>query len=83
MRKLALSKNALKFFERLDAKQFRQVLRKCLGLLENPRPNDSIQMSGRSDFRTDIGEFRIIYEFYDTAVTIKVVGKRNDDEVYK
>lgn len=31
----------------------------------------------------DQGEYRIVYRFDDRSVSILVVGKRNDDEVYK
>jgi mRNA interferase RelE/StbE len=83
VRKLVFTKDALNFVDRLDAKQFRQVVRKCLSLIENPRPHDSIHMTGRSDFRTDVGEYRIVYLFDDATVTIEVIGKRNDNELYK
>jgi mRNA interferase RelE/StbE len=47
---------------------------------------DSKLLAGYASYRrVDIGEFRIIYR-YESAqdtVTIVMVGKRNDDEVYR
>jgi mRNA interferase RelE/StbE len=53
-------------------------------LLENPKPQDSLTLKGYSDYyRIDVGEYRVIYSFSAKWVKIAVVGKRNDDEVYK
>ena len=39
-------------------------------------------MKGRRYRRVDQGEYRIVYFFDEDTVTIVVVGKRNDDDVY-
>ena len=52
----------------------------------DPRPADSKSLKGYPGFyRVDSGEYRIIYRFVpeDDLVEIILVGKRNDDEVYK
>ena len=81
-RKLSLTNDADKFLDRLDAKQFKQVVRRILALAHEPTPADSIQMKGRRYRRVDQGEYRIVYFFDEDTVTIVVVGKRNDDDVY-
>ena len=83
MRKLSITHDGLKFLDRLDAKQFRQVVRRILALATDPTPNDSIHMEGSDYRRTDQGEYRIVYSFDDETVFIAVIGKRNDDEVYR
>lgn len=83
MRKLDLSRRAYKFIDELPAKQFRQIIRKILSLLDNPEPSDSLNLSRAPFRRTDIGEFRIIYHFDESTVYITLVGKRNDDEIYR
>jgi mRNA interferase RelE/StbE len=82
MRKLALANDADKFLARLDAKQFKQVVRKIFALAEDPMPPDSLKLEGSDYRRADQGEFRIVYSFDADTVYIIVVGKRNDDEVY-
>ena len=52
----------------------------------DPLPNDSKQLKGYADlYRVDSGEYRIVYRFksQEDLVEIILVGKRNDDEVYK
>ena len=82
---LKMTKQALKACQNLDAKPYRQVVSAILGLLTNPEPHDSRSLRGatRSERRVDAGEYRIIYRIDDETVDVQVVGKRNDDEVYK
>lgn len=72
-----------KFIGDLEPKRFKQVLSKILALLKEPRPQDSEELKGYSFLRVDVGEYRIIYTHTEEVVTIVIVGKRNDDEVYK
>ena len=83
--KLRMTNQALKAVEKLDAKQYRQVVGAILGLLKNPEPHDSKQLAGAKnrERRSDAGEYRIIYCHDGEVVEILVVGKRNDDAVYK
>lgn len=84
MRKLALSKNVVDFINQLQAKQFKQVMGKILSLMGDPTPSDSQQLKGFADLRrADIGEFRIIYRFDECTLVVSLIGKRNDDEIYK
>ncbi len=83
MLKLGISKQALKFVADLPPKQFRQVLKKALSLLENPLPHDSKNLEGGLLKRADIGEYRIIYELENGCLNILLTGKRNDGEVYR
>jgi len=84
MHKIDITKAAGKFIKKLPPKQYRQVVSTILALRENPTPNDSKQLSGYTEYnRVDIGEYRIIYRFDSDIVYIALVGKRNDDDVYK
>ena len=84
MRKLDLTKEALNFWDGLDAKPYRQVGRKVLSLLLNPHPQDKKALIGALGyFRVDCGEYRIIYSLDDDFLRIALIGKRNDDRVYE
>ena len=65
-RKLLVTKQAHTFLNTLPPKQFRQVFRKALALLEDPRPHDAEQLKGYPFSRNDVGEYRIIYESRET-----------------
>lgn len=84
MHKIDITKFAGKFIKNLPPKQYRQVVSTILSLRENPTPHDSEQLTGYPEYmRVDIGEYRIVYRFELDTVYIAVVGKCNDDEVYK
>ena len=79
-----LSRQASKFLKKLPAKQTRQIATKIMELRVNPNVHDSIQLKGYPEYRrTDLGEYRIIYNVDDDVLNVFVIGKRNDDEVYK
>ncbi|MBF0336595.1 MAG: type II toxin-antitoxin system RelE/ParE family toxin [Nitrospirae bacterium] len=86
--KLDITKEAKDFLYRLDAKQFKQVLNKILSLTSEPYPVDSEQLHDKKPTditfrRVDIGEYRIIYFVKGDTINITIIGKRNDNAVYK
>lgn len=85
MLKIDISKRAVKFIDSLTAKQKKQITTKIIELSNNPEPHDSIQVKGFPYFRrTSVGEYRIIYQVDNKIILIIVlVGRRNDDDVYK
>ena len=83
MRKLDLTRDAIKFLELLPPKQFRQVVSKIFALLGNPQPQDSKPLVGYDYCRADIGEYRIVYRFDRDFLYVVLIGKRNDSEIYK
>ncbi len=83
MLKLDLSRDALGFIRTLNPKQYRQVIGTVFRLLQNPEPQDSSALIGYPYHRVDIGEYRIIYNVDRDVLKVFLIGKRNDDEVYR
>lgn len=85
MLKIEISKRAEKFIRTLPAKQKRQITGKILSLCTNPEPHDSSKLKGYENYRrADIGEYRVVYFVRDSVLlVVLLVGKRNDDDVYK
>lgn len=84
MLKIDVYKRAEKFIRKLPPKQTRQIIAKITALAENPEPPDTIVLKGHAPLRrADIGEYRIVYHADATVLHVVLVGKRNDDEVYK
>ena len=81
--KLRITKVARDFLSDLQAKQFRQVVMSILQLLTDPYPHDAQQMKGYPYYRVDVGEYRVVYDVEGDEVHVLLVGKRNDDEVYR
>lgn len=86
MPKIDLKPKAKKFIETLPPKHKRQVKDSILSLQMTPIPHDAKKLQGYEDYvRIDIGEYRIIYRFDEPhdLVTIVLVGRRNDDSIYR
>ena len=66
-------------------KHARQILLKVIDLCKDPYPPDSKQLRGTNrDFRrADAGEYRIVFLVEGEELIVPLIGKRNDDEVYK
>jgi mRNA interferase RelE/StbE len=86
MAKLDGLEAVLDFLKGLQPKIAAQIAKKVFALNVDPLPTDSKSLKGYPGFyRVDSGEYRIVYRF-DTetdVIQILLVGKRNDDEVYK
>jgi len=86
MLKRRVSKAVEKAMDKMSDKHFCQLFDAIESLRTNPEPEDSRELKG-SAFpvrrRKDCGEYRIVYWHDDLALYIDLVGKRNDDAVYK
>ncbi len=81
---LDLSRDARDFLNDLQPKEFKQVASKILGLQTNAYPADAKHLSGHPGYRRiDSGEYRVCYYVADNVINVVLVGKRNDDEVYR
>lgn len=85
MLKIDVSRRAAKFLRGLPAKHARQLAIKLQQLRIEPEPQDSALLRGGAVpyRRADPGEYRIIYRVEADVLQIVLVGKRNDDEVYR
>lgn len=83
MRKFDIDWDAAKFLQDLDAKQYKQVASKTFSLMADATPTDHRQLIGYPYQRIDSGEYRIVYRFDAENIYVILIGKRNDDEVYR
>ena len=80
-----ISRQAQKFLGKLPPKPKRQIAEKIQLLKTNPFPQDSKALKGFAPmYRVDSGEYRIVYQLEnDDLILIALIGKRNDDHVYR
>ena len=73
--------SALKELEAVDSKKDRQrIVRAILALAEDPRPPGCRKLSGKDKYRLRTGQYRILYEIQDEALTVVIVkvAKRSE-----
>ena len=84
MPKIELSRQAAHFLRGLPAKQGRQIAEKLRALEASPTSLPSETLKGYAPMRRlKSGEFRIIFAVEGDVIQIRLIGKRNDDEIYK
>lgn len=84
MLRINIAKRAQKFLRQLPPKHGRQIAAKFFQLQNEPYPNDAKELTGHPLWwRATAGEYRIIYRVTDDTLFVEIVGKRNDDEVYR
>ena len=83
MYNLRIEKSIWSALRPLPPKHFKQLVLKMSALQDTPRPQDCKRIGAA--YRVDSGEYRILYTIDDARrlVTIRLVGKRNDDEIYR
>jgi mRNA interferase RelE/StbE len=80
---LSLSRASARFLDTLPPKQYRQVVRRVIQLMADPRPADAERLRGYPYSRVTAGEYRVVYDVQDGLLRVLLIGKRNDDEVYR
>ena len=86
MLKRRVTRVAEKAMDKMPDKHFCQVYDAIEALRVDPEPGDSRELASSLTLkrrRKDIGEYRIVYWHDDEALYIDLVGRRNDDDVYK
>lgn len=84
MSKSFINKNVFKLLDTVPPKQSNQISKKILHLFNDPLLVDSIPLKGYPDYRrVDIGEYRICYTYINNIISVDLIGKRDDDDVYQ
>lgn len=83
MYSLRVDRRVLKELNSYPPKVFKQIAGHIFALQVNPRPHDCKRVG--LGYRVNSGEYRIYYHIDDEehTVSVLVVGKRNDAEIYK
>jgi mRNA interferase RelE/StbE len=82
--RIDLSRQAASFLRDLPGKPARQIAEKLAALAAGPASLPSEGLKGYAPLRRlRSGEYRIIFAIEDDVVRVRLIGKRNDDEIYK
>ena len=84
MTPIAYSKRAFKYLKELQPKQAKQIAVGIMALSFESMPQDCTHLSGYPyHFRKTLREYRVIFEKNPNLIQIKLIGPRNDNEVYR
>jgi mRNA interferase RelE/StbE len=81
--KLVIKKSVAKDLRNIPNRDVKRILKCFNSLIENPRADGCIKLSGQERYRVRQGLYRIIYEIQDSEIIITVVKVAHRKEAYK
>lgn len=79
-----LNKKAEKTLSKMEKSIAKRISEKITQISEDPRHNGAIKLSGEENsYRVKIGDYRIIYEIYDSKIIVIITNIGDRKEVYK
>lgn len=79
-----LERAAERDLKRLSPENFHRIIPQIKALAEKPRPQGCRKLSGsKSDWRIQVGDYRVIYEIDDRFRAVRVMRVRHRREVYR
>jgi mRNA interferase RelE/StbE len=78
-----LSKKAQKALDKFSDHIADPILDAIADLEENPKPIGSKKLKGRDGYRIRVGDYRIIYDVFDTELIIDIVALGHRKDIYK
>lgn len=79
---IVLSKNAQKQLDKLPDNIAEPIFEAISGLGENPRPVGYKKLKGRNGYRIRTGNYRIIYDIFDTELVVDVITLGHRKSIY-
>lgn len=80
---IVLSKKAQKQLDKLSDQIAAPIMEAIADLEENPRPVGCKKLKGREGYRIRSGNYRIIYEIFDTNLLVDVVAVGHRKDIYE
>ena len=80
---LRFRKSVFRDLEPLPRKDVQRVMAAIGGLAANPRPPQSLKLSGAEKYRLRCGDYRVLYEIQDAVLIVCVVKVGHRRDVYR
>jgi mRNA interferase RelE/StbE len=79
---IELTKTAAKQLDKLPDSVAFSLIDAIELLAGNPRPNGCKKLKGRSAYRIRQGDYRVIYDIYDSVLVIDVIAIGHRKDIY-
>jgi len=80
---ITISNTAQKQLDNLLDSAAEKVISAIQALAHNPRPAGYIKLKGRDGYRIRKGDYRIIYEIFDSILIIDIIAIGHRKNIYK
>ncbi len=76
-------KHALKELAKINEPFYSHIKQAIYSLADNPRPQGYKKLKGRDGYRIRVGNYRIIYEIFDSELVVDVIAQGHRREIYE
>ena len=80
---VVLTKKAQKQLDKLSYTIAEPILAAIAGLEENPRPAGYKKLKGRDGYRIRTGNYRIIYDIFDSELIVDIITLGHRKDIYE
>lgn len=80
---LRLHKSVAKDLDPLPKKDVQRIVKAIAGLADDPRPPQSLKLSGSDKYRLRCGVYRILYEIHEDVLIVYVVKVGHRKDIYR
>ena len=80
---LNFSKRAFKELAKINEPYYTSIKVAIISLTDNPRPQGYRKLKGRDGYRIRVGDYRIIYDIFDTELVVDVIDLGHRKNIYK
>jgi len=80
---IEVKKSVLKSLKKIDKSEQIKIVSVIKKLANNPRPKNSVKLSGSDYYRVRIGLYRVIYEIIDKVLVIIVLKVAHRKDAYR
>ena len=81
--RLSIPRRVSKRMEKLPPRDYDQVDRAILSLADDPRPPGCTRLSGRTDLRIRVGDYRVVYGIDDERRVVEILHVAHRRDVYR
>ncbi len=80
---VVLTRKAQKQLDKLSDNIAQPIIEAITRLEENPRPAGFKKLKGRDGYRIRIGNYRIIYDIFDTELIVDIITLGHRKDIYE
>jgi mRNA interferase RelE/StbE len=80
---LNFSKQALKELQKINEPFYSNIKQAIFNLTQNPRPQGYKKLKGRTGYRIRTGNYRIIYDIFETELIVDVITLGHRKDIYE
>ncbi len=80
---LNFSKRAFKELAKINEPYYTCIKVAVTSLTDNPRPQGYRKLKGRDGYRSRVGDYRIIYDIFDSELVVDVIDLGHRKNIYE